>query len=85
MGDIHFIESRNPEAMAAFQQTLDLYDTINSQYSIANACYEYALLFKEIPNQKEQASQLFQQTADIFAAINLPKDLEECKKYLSTD
>jgi len=83
-GRIHLKDGNLKKGKNHLEQALDRYNTINDSYSTANACYEYALLLKEIPNQKKQASQLFQQAADIFAAINLPKDLERCKKYLST-
>jgi tetratricopeptide (TPR) repeat protein len=65
------------------EQAINLYKIISDQYSIANACYEYALLLKDIKRQKKQAQQLFQKAADLFAAINLPQDAEKCKKYLS--
>jgi len=39
---------------------------------------------KKGKNHLEQAQQLFQKAADIFAAINLPIRAESCKKYLST-
>jgi len=83
-GRIHIKAGNLKKGKNHLEQALDLYNTINSQYSIANACYEYALLLKEIPGQKKQTSQLFQQAADIFAAIDLPQYAEGCKKYLST-
>ncbi|UCH95527.1 MAG: hypothetical protein JSV88_01405 [Candidatus Aminicenantes bacterium] len=80
--DLRFNPEENREIR---EQFLDIY-WINfawHQIAIANACYQYALLLKEIKGYKKEAGQLFQKAAHIFVDINLPKRAEECKKYLS--
>ncbi len=83
-GQIHIETGNLKKGKNHLEQALLLYNTINDSYSIANACYEYALLLKDIKRQKKHAQRLFQKAADIFAAINLPISAKECKKYLST-
>ena len=83
-GRIHIKAGNIKKGKNHLEQALELYNNINSQYSIANACYEYALLLKEIKGQKKQARQLFQKAGQIFAAIDLPQYADKCKKYLSS-
>jgi tetratricopeptide (TPR) repeat protein len=83
-GQIHIKEGNIKTGKNHLEQALQLYETINDNYSIANACYEYALLLKDIKGQKKQARELFQKAAHIFASINLPQYAEKCKEYLST-
>jgi tetratricopeptide (TPR) repeat protein len=83
-GQIHIKQGNIKKGKNHLEQALQLYDTINDSYSIANACYQYALLLKEIKGHKKEAKELFQKAADIFDAIGLPKDAEDCKKHLST-
>jgi tetratricopeptide (TPR) repeat protein len=81
-GQIHFKKGNLKKGNNHLEQALQLYETINDTYSIANACYQYALLLKDINGQKKQADQLFQKAAHIFEDINLPKRAEYCKKHL---
>ena len=83
-GRIHIEEGNIKKGKNHLEQALQLYETIDSTYSIANACYEYALLLKDIKGQKKQAKELFQKAEHIFESINLPKDVEKCKKQLGT-
>jgi tetratricopeptide (TPR) repeat protein len=83
-GQIHIKEGNIEKGKNHLEQALQLYETINNNYSIANACYQYALLLKDINGQKKQADQLFQKAAHIFEDINLPKRAESCKKQLGT-
>jgi tetratricopeptide (TPR) repeat protein len=80
-GQIHIKTGNLKKGKNHLEQALNLYNTINSQYSIAKACYEYALLLKEIKGQKKQARQLFQKAGQILAAIDLPQYADKCKKY----
>jgi tetratricopeptide (TPR) repeat protein len=80
-GKIHIKTGNLKKGKNHLEQALNLYNTIDDRYSIAKACYEYALLLKEIKGQKKQARQLFQKAGQIFAAIDLPQYADKCKKY----
>jgi len=81
-GRIHIKEGNIKKGKNQLEQALQLYETIADSYSTAKACYQYALLLKEIKGQKKQAKELFQKAAHIFENINLPKRAESCKKHL---